>query len=100
MPPKKPTTSVKNIHGTSQEKYIISNLSKKYEQAGGTSSNKCQVAGCTNDATATAHVQKAHGNASNDWILTKTCAKHNSAHNEKTMKVNASSLVKVKDINK
>ena len=92
------TTSVKNINGTSKPRYVVSNLSAKYQDAGGTKSNKCQVSGCSKDATATAHVRKTHGNASSSWNLTKTCASHNSSHNTQNMKVDSSSLVPLKNI--
>lgn len=48
------STMVKNIHGTSDERYKIGNLHKKFMSAGGTDSMWCQVKGCCNEGGATA----------------------------------------------
>ena len=97
MPPKKTTnnTVVQNINGTSQDRYVRNNLSYSYLQAGGYDYDNCQVPGCSNKATATAHVMKSHGNSNNDWYLTKLCAHHNSSHNDSKMKVNTNSLIQL-----
>lgn len=100
MPPKPKYIAVKNINHTSNERYTISELSDKYLQAGGTPSSKCQVENCTNIATATGHVIKTHGNASNTWYLTKLCASHNNHNNVEPMKISAPSLVKLSKVTK
>lgn len=96
--PKDSYTSVRNISGTSSGRYKQNNLSKKYLNAGGTNTDTCLVEKCNKTASATAHVMKCHGNSLNTWLLTKTCAVHNSHHNTECYKVPTSSLVKVKNI--
>ena len=76
------STMVKNIHGTSDERYKIGNLHKKFMTAGGTDSMWCQVKGCCNEGGATAHVIKTDGRSANDWWLCWVCAEHNNPHNE------------------
>jgi hypothetical protein len=85
MPPVKHnhnnSTLVKNVSGTSADRYKINNLHGKYIAAGGTTSTTCQAKGCDKTASATAHVRLTDGRRSGDWMLTRACGSHNSAHN-------------------
>lgn len=72
---------VKNVNGSSQDRYKISNLPDKYVKAGGHQAGGCQAKGCSNPFQATAHVIKTDGRASNQWFLTRTCSKHNNTNN-------------------
>ena len=76
------STMVKNVSGSSNPRHVISNLPQKFKAAGGTSSTNCQAKGCDKPAGATAHVRLTDGRRSGDWMLTKTCASHNSSHNK------------------
>ena len=91
--PKQQVTNVKNINGTSSDRYKINNLSEKYIESGGSSRKTCAVYGCSKEASATAHVMKSHGNADSTWYLVKTCAQHNSHYNNNSMPVPTSNLI-------
>jgi hypothetical protein len=93
------STIVKNISGTSDDRYKIDNLHKKFIAAGGTDSAMCQVKGCPNPGSATAHVIKTDGRSANNWWLCWVCAKHNNPHNDEpyALRKNAK-LVSVRDI--
>jgi hypothetical protein len=71
---------VKNINGTSKDRYVIENLHKKFIDAGGTSRQYCQVKGCDDLGRATAHVLLCDGRRSNDWFTCWVCARHNNPH--------------------
>lgn len=70
---------VKNVHGTSSDRYTVPHLYPKYVAAGGTKSSVCQVKTCTDKATATAHVVRTDGRRDSAWYLARVCASHNSA---------------------
>jgi hypothetical protein len=89
---------VKNINGTSKSRFVVSNLKKKYIQAGGKDTKVCQVYSCVKKATATAHVMK--NSKDSRWYLTPMCAKHNSHTNHKCMGVCKNSLVALSKLKK
>ncbi len=76
------STIVKNVNGTSKQRYKINNLHNKYVASGGTNSATCQAKGCSNPATATAHVRLTDGRKSDNWQFTRFCAIHNSSHHK------------------
>jgi len=82
MPHHNDSTIVKNISGTSDDRYKVDNLHQKFIAAGGTDSAMCQVKGCSDLGRATAHVIKTDGRSANTWWLCWVCAKHNNPHNE------------------
>lgn len=84
---------VKNINGTSKDRYTITNLKEKYISAGGVKARVCQVVSCSNKVSATAHV---HSGGS--WLLAPTCAMHNHHTNDKPMTIAKSALVPVKKV--
>jgi hypothetical protein len=90
---------VKNLNGTSADRYKIDGLHKKFMAAGGTSSDNCQVKGCSNPGQATAHVKMVDGRRSDDWLLTWVCASHNHHTNEEpyALRKNAK-LVSVREV--
>jgi len=92
---------VKNIRGTSAERYQIPNLNRKYVDAGGTPATTCQTKGCTNNATATAHVKKTDRRRDNKWYLTRLCAQHNHCANKKPIPLRKNAnIVSVKKVRK
>ena len=92
---------VKNIHGTSADRYHISGLSQKFVAAGGTSSTTCQAKGCSNQATATAHVIKTDGRRDNDWHLTRLCHQHNHYTNDEPIPLRKNAnVVSVQEVRK
>jgi hypothetical protein len=56
---------------------------------------KCQILGCNNPCTATAHLE-----CDGKRELGKLCAEHNSSHNTKPMKINSKCLVPINKIKK
>lgn len=90
---------VKNVNGTSADRYKIDGLHKKFISAGGTSSATCQVKGCSNPGSATAHVIKTDGRRDGDWWLCWVCAAHNHPTNTDPypLRKNAK-LISVRDI--
>ncbi len=75
---------VVNITGTGVKgsRYKIPNLRKKFIKAGGTASTKCQVKGCGNDGSATAHIRHDDKRRrDNNWYLCWVCAAHNHPEN-------------------
>ena len=93
------STVVKNVNGTSTDRYKIDNLHKKFIGEGGTESEMCQVKGCLELGRATAHVIKTDGRSSNEWWLCWVCNGHNNPENKTPfpLRVNAK-LIKVTDI--
>lgn len=90
---------VKNIGGTSSERYRIDRLYSKYRDEGGRAVETCQRKGCSNDATATAHVRMTDGRRSKDWFLTRLCAEcnHHTNGREMALRKNAK-LTAVRDV--
>ena len=90
---------VRNQGGTSQDRFKIDRLYQKYLAEGGTDSPTCQVKGCDDPASATAHVVMVDGRRSKEWFLTRTCASHNNSNNTDPypLRVNAN-LIPVRDI--
>jgi len=68
--------AVKNVSGTSSDRYAISGLKQKYSEHAHYPQT-CQVYGCSHPATATAHVISADGRSNGSWGLTPMCAEHN-----------------------
>lgn len=90
---------VKNISGTSAERYRIDRLYDKYLESGGTDSPTCQRKGCKSPATATAHVRKTDGRRDDLWWLTRLCASCNSWANDDEMALRKNAkLILVRDI--
>ena len=67
---------VKNIHGTSSDRYAIPHLKQQFSSHS-SYPKKCQVYGCSNQATATAHVRQCDRRKDGSWGLTPVCAEHN-----------------------
>lgn len=86
---------VKNVNGTSSQRYAINDLRNKYVAAGGVNARVCQVYSCGKSATATGHVH-----ANGKWMLTPLCATHNHHTNHSSMGVPKSSLVALKKVRK
>jgi hypothetical protein len=95
------STIVRNVNGTSKDRFKIDDLSRKFVESGGTTSGRCQAKGCKNAATATAHVAKTDGRRDNNQHLTKLCAEHNHHTNnaEIPLRKNAK-LVSVAEVRK
>ena len=93
------STMVRNVSGTSDDRYKINSLYQKYLQEGGTDSPDCQVKGCDKPASATAHVVCVDGRRSDAWFLARVCAAHNNHHNTDPypLRKNAK-LIPVRDI--
>ena len=91
---------VKNLHGTSKDRYAIDGLHAKFIAKGGTDSTTCQVKGCSNPGGATAHVIKTDGRRDGDWWLCWVCKAHNHPNNDEpyALRKNAR-LVSVREIN-
>ncbi len=90
---------VVNIGGTSDDRYRITGLYKKYLDNGGTEVATCQVKRCDDPATATAHVRMIDLRRSGDWFLTRLCAKHNHHTNDEPMPLRKNAkLIAVRDV--
>ena len=90
---------VKNVNGTSQDRYRIRGLYQKYLEAGGREVETCQCVGCSAPSTATAHVIRTDRGVSNEWYLTRTCAQHNHHSNTDAYRLRSNAkLIKVTDI--
>jgi hypothetical protein len=79
------STMVKNVNGTSADRYKIDKLYQQYLDSGAHDPANCQVKGCSKPASATAHVIRAGQNVSKRWMLTRLCAEHNHHSNKSEM---------------
>lgn len=90
---------VKNISGTSADRYRIDGLYRQYLDMGGRAVSTCQRKGCSNPATATAHVRKTDGRRSGVWYLTRLCAACNHHTNDEEMALRSNArLIPVQEI--
>jgi hypothetical protein len=71
---------VRNVGGTSAPRYRIADLHAKFQRAGGTSSTRCQVKGCSNPGQATAHVRLVDLRRTQEWMLCWVCNHHNNPY--------------------
>jgi len=75
---------VKNVNGTSADRYAVPHLKQKYSEFASYPST-CQVLGCSDHATATAHVISCDGRSGGSWSLVPVCAAHNNHYQTEPM---------------
>ena len=79
------STQIQHLHGTSSDRYRISQLKQAYQELSGSSRETCCIAGCSQPYQATAHVQINDGRKGGggfDWWLIPTCTYHNRTSDE------------------
>ena len=95
---------VRNINGTSQERY--SNSGSKdgsswlniWRRETGSDRSTCSVLGCSNRDILGGHVMVVDGRSSNEWFLVPICHAHNHHTNEDEMFIDSRvTLVSVRD---